>query len=49
MNGNETSRIVIVDSRLMLKIVASITDNSRGIIYNCNMCIEQAADMCDRC
>ncbi len=28
----------------MLQIVASLTDDSRGVIYNCNVFIVQAAD-----
>jgi hypothetical protein len=44
MNVNDASRIVIDDSRMMLQIVASLTDNSRGIIYNGNMLIVQAGN-----
>ncbi len=33
---------LIDDSRVMLQILASLTDYSRGIIYNCNMFIVQA-------
>jgi len=33
MSKNGASRIVIGDSRVMLKIVASHNDDSRGIIY----------------
>jgi hypothetical protein len=36
------SRIVIDDSRVLLQIVASLTDDSRGVIYYCNMFIEDA-------
>ncbi len=36
------SQIVIDNSRLMLEIVASLTDDSRGVIYNHNMFIVQA-------
>jgi hypothetical protein len=36
---NDTFRIAIDDSRVMLQIVASLTDDSRGIIYNFNMFI----------
>jgi hypothetical protein len=39
MSVNDTSRIVIDNSRVTLQIVASLTDNSAGIIYNCNMSI----------
>jgi hypothetical protein len=37
MSVNDTSRIIIDDSRVMLQIVASLTDDSRGVIYNHNM------------
>ncbi len=39
MSVNDTSRIVIDDSRVTLQIVASLTDNSAGILYNSNMSI----------
>jgi hypothetical protein len=42
MSLNDASRIVIDDSRVMLQIVAPLTDNSRGVIYDCNMFIIQA-------
>jgi hypothetical protein len=42
MSVNDASRIVIDDSRVMLQIVASLTDNSRGIIYDHNMLTVQA-------
>jgi hypothetical protein len=42
MNVNDASRIVIDDCRMMLQIVASLTDNSKGIIYNGNMLKVQA-------
>ncbi len=42
MNLNYASRIVIGDSRVRLLIVASLTDDSRGIIYDRNMFIVQA-------
>jgi hypothetical protein len=42
MSVDETLRIIINDSRVMPQIVASLTDDSRGIIYNCNMFIVQA-------
>ncbi len=41
MSVNEASRIVIDDSRVSLKIVVSLTDSSRGIIYD-HMFIVQA-------
>ncbi len=33
MSVNGASRIVIDDSRVMLQIVALLTENSRGVIY----------------
>ncbi len=46
MRVNNTSRIVIDDSRVVLKIVASLIDDSRGVIYDCNMFIVQAPGHC---
>jgi hypothetical protein len=34
---NDASRIIIDDSRVMLQIVASLTDNSWSVINNHNM------------
>ncbi len=42
MSVNDASRIVINDSKVMLQIVASLTDDSRGIVYDHNMFIVQA-------
>ncbi len=42
MSVNDFSTIVIDDSRVKLQIVVSLTDDSRGIIYNHNMFIVQA-------
>ncbi len=42
MSENDASSIVIDNSKVMLQIVASLTDNSRGIIYN-DMIIVRAA------
>jgi hypothetical protein len=42
MSVNDASGIVIDNSRVMLQIVASLTDNFIGIIYNHNMFIVQA-------
>jgi len=39
---NYTSRIAIEDPRVTLQIVASLTDDTRSIIYDCNMFIAQA-------
>jgi hypothetical protein len=33
MSENDAYSIIIDDSRVMLQIVASLTDDSRGIIY----------------
>ncbi len=44
MSVNDASRIVIDNSRVMLQILASLTDNSRGIIYNRNLFIVQAGN-----
>ncbi len=40
MSINDASRIVIYDARVTLQIVASLTNDSRGVIYNLNMLIE---------
>jgi hypothetical protein len=42
MSINNASRIAIDYSRVMLQIVVSLTDNSRGVIYDSNMFIVQA-------
>ncbi len=42
MSVNDACRIVIYDSRMMIQIVASPTDDSRGIIDDFNMFIAQA-------
>jgi hypothetical protein len=42
MNVNDVSRIIIDNSSAMLQIVASLTDDSRGLIYNYNMFKVQA-------
>jgi hypothetical protein len=42
---NDASRIIINNSRVTLQIVASFTDNSRGVIYDCNMFIAQATGL----
>jgi hypothetical protein len=44
MSVNDASRIVIDNSRVTLQIVASLTDNSRGIIYDRNLFIVQAGN-----
>ncbi len=45
MSVNDASNIVIDDSRVTLQIVASLTDNSRGVIYYCNVFIVQATGL----
>ncbi len=40
--SEDDSRIMIHNSRVMLLIVASVTDDSRAVIYNCKMLIVQA-------
>ena len=42
MSVNDGFRIVIDDSTVMFQIVASLTDDFRGAIYNCKMFIVQA-------
>jgi hypothetical protein len=44
MSVNDTPRIVIYDYIVMMQIVASLTVDSRGVIYNHNMPIVQATD-----
>jgi hypothetical protein len=39
---NDVSRIIIDESRVTLQIVASLTDNSRGVTYDRNVFIVQA-------
>jgi len=42
MSVNDASRIITEDKKVTLKIVASLTDDSRGVNYDCNMFIDQA-------
>ncbi len=44
MSVNDASRIVIENYRVMLQIVASLADDFRGVIYNCNVFIAQTTD-----
>ncbi len=44
MSVNDASRILMDNSMVMLQIMASLTDDSRGVIYNCNMFIVQATE-----
>ncbi len=39
MSVNDTFRIINDDSRVTLQKVTSFTDDSRGVIYDCNMFI----------
>ena len=45
MSVNDTTRIITVAYRIMLPIVASLPDDSRGINYDCNMFVEQTTDL----
>jgi hypothetical protein len=49
MSENDAPRIIIDDSRVMLQIVTSLTDNYRGVIYNCNKFTVQATDIENNC
>ncbi len=42
MSVNDISMIAIDSSIVMLQIVVSLTDNSVGVIYSCNIFIVQA-------
>ncbi len=44
MSVNDATRIIIGDSRVMLQIVGSLIDDSKGAIYDCNMFIVRAID-----
>jgi len=44
MSVNDTSRIVIYASRVMFQILASLTDDLIGNIYDHNMLVVQAND-----
>jgi len=46
MRVNDTSRNAIYDSKVMLQIVASLTDDSRVVIYEHYMFIVQASERC---
>jgi hypothetical protein len=45
MSVNDISRIVIDDLTVILQFVTSIIDDSKGIIHNRNMFIEQATSV----
>jgi len=42
MSVNDASRIITADSGGPLQIVASLTDDSRSVIHDCNMFTVQA-------
>jgi hypothetical protein len=42
MSANDAYWIIIDDSTVTLLIVASLTEDSRGVIYDCNVFIVQA-------
>ncbi len=42
MGVNDASRIILDDFRVTLQIVVSLSDDSRGVIYNCKMFIVQS-------
>ncbi len=44
MSVNDASEIIIEDSRVMPQIVASLTEDSRGVINNYNLFRVQAID-----
>ncbi len=48
MSSNDSLKIVIDNFRVMFQIVAPLTKDSRGIIYNQNMFIAQALGL-ERC
>ncbi len=45
MSLNDASRIVIDDSRVMLQMVPSVTDNSRVVMYDHNIFIVHAIEL----
>jgi hypothetical protein len=45
MSVNHNCRIIIDGSRVMLQIVASLNDDSRGVIYNYDVFIIEASDV----
>jgi len=49
MSDSDASRIVIDNSSVMLHIVVSLSDDSRGVIYDCNVLIVQATDAYAEC
>jgi hypothetical protein len=49
MSVNDATRIVIDNSRVTLEIATSLTDNSRGVIYNRIMFKAQATDFLNFC
>ncbi len=49
LSANDAPRIIIDASRVMLQIVASLTDDSRGIIDDHNMFMVQATGLLRQC
>ncbi len=45
MSVKDTSRVIIDDSRVILNMVASLTDNSKGVIYDSYMFIVHAISL----
>jgi hypothetical protein len=46
---NDNSRSINDDSKVTVQIVASLSCNSKGVIYDRSMCIVQATDETDDC
>ncbi len=42
---SENDRIIIDNSRVMFQIVSSLTNDSKDIIYDCNMFIAHATSL----
>ncbi len=49
MSDSDASRIVTDNSRVVLQIVVSLTDDSWGVSYDCNVLIVQATDAYAEC
>ncbi len=49
MSDSDASRIVTDNSRVVLHIVVSLTDDSGGVIYDCNVLIVQPTDAYAEC
>jgi hypothetical protein len=48
MSVCDAYRIIIDNSRVMLQIVASLTDDSKSIIYNRNMLVQAHRSLCNK-